>query len=72
MGWILRIGYQHVLETCTIVLTYDVPYTPASKGNGVMGCEETIMACLSNPGVFLAVNLHCLWRGTPDPLCFSS
>lgn len=38
-GLVLGIGYQHGLETCSIVLTYDVPYTPASKGTGVLGCE---------------------------------
>ena len=38
-GLVLGIGYQHELETCTIVLTYNVPYTPASEGTGVFGCE---------------------------------
>ena len=66
------IGYQHELETCTIVLTYDVPYTPASKGTGVLGCEETSMGYLSISRVSLVVYLHCLWRLIPDPVCFSS
>ena len=54
------IGYQHELETCTIVPTYDVPYTPASKGTGVLGCEETTLTYLNISGVFLAGDLHCL------------
>ena len=66
------IGYQHEVETCTIVLTYDVPYTPASKGTGVLGCEETILAYLNISGVFLVVNSHCVWRLTSNPVCSSS